>query len=790
MANERPKDPPIVEIRDVARAILLAGRNGEPLGRVVFLIGAGCSISAGIPDVEAIARRMTLAVAARLNGLTDDPATDAVAAYKSLVGDGNLRDHGKGKPLAEQDDAGIEWHHVYDEMFEKFYRTPDHVRALFDEIMCEAGEPVNWAHLCLGELVARNRVSTVLTTNFDQLVLTGMVHAGVLPVMCDGIESLNRIAPHPRHPQLVELHGSRHAYRLRNHPDEVARVREIPGAIEAVRGLLHEAITFVVVGYGGREDGVMDLLVDAAESYPDKNLFWVQYSNRPDDLSPKAKRFLATSRNAGQLLGQDADVFFLDLCRELKVGVPSIIGDPLAPMQRVLKQLDLSKVGNDDIAAEIAEARRRTDLVAACLKRDREARNDPSTTVRDLRLAGQTKKAYEAGLDVIAAATGEHEPTSGDGTVLASVEAVGETPAWQVLWEAALAVDDRAKDDPELAPCRQAVEVWRTLVGRSDLPDDRRLEAKRWLAEALGRLGARSATSELLLESIDLLEEIVEGIDREEHPLEWARAKSGLGDVLWHLGNRETGNDRLEQAVRAYRSALEERTRQRVPLDWAETQSNLGVALSTLGERQRDPALLERAIEAFRLALEERTRERVPLAWAETQDNLGSALWPLGRQTGDTTRLKDAVAAYRSALEVWVRDRGALDWATAHNNLGTALMDLGMLEGGTARLKQAVDAYRSALEEWTRDRVPLSWATAQHNLGLALTELARRSGDPTPLDEAEACLRAALEVRTLENEPYWHPRTVRVLHDVLALRAELAGEPPAPDRKRKTPPDA
>jgi hypothetical protein len=105
-------------------------------------------------------------------------------------------------------------------------------------LVSETKEAINWAHLCLGELVAQKYISTVLTTNFDQLVLSGMVRAGVLPVMCDGIESLKRISGMPRHPQLVELHGSRHAYVLRNRPEDVAAIRKDPQVSAAIRSLL------------------------------------------------------------------------------------------------------------------------------------------------------------------------------------------------------------------------------------------------------------------------------------------------------------------------------------------------------------------------------------------------------------------------------------------------------------------------------------------------------------------------------------------------------------------------
>lgn len=787
------KEPRLVEsVAEIADKIHMARRT-DGLGEVIFFIGAGCSVSAGIPSAEGVAKEMTLRAARNLCRPFD--GTDPVAAYGALVAKRKLDDCGGICADASGTMPPIDWYRVYDRMFATHFSGRDETRELFHNLIEQAQGAINWAHLCLGELAAEKLVSTVLTTNFDQLVLWGMVRAGLIPVVCDDIDALNRISPRPRHPQLVELHGSRHTYALRNRPDDVEALKQNHDVIGAVRGLIQAAKTFVVVGYAGREEGIMNLLVEAARSFDDKNLFWVQYSDDPKTLSEKARAFLATSRNGGLLLGRDADRFFLELCQALEIGTPSAIREPLRAATDALAKVQASRHDHADITAEIERAGRRLDVARRALE-TADATPDPVARLRDLRLAGKIDEAYAESLEFLPEAEIARENTSAQsnksGAPLPASQPIAEVvrQTWELTWEAALVADERAAVDPEIASSWRAAELWRTLVGRSGLPDDRRLEAKRRLGEALGRLGARSATSEPLLESIDLFEEVVEGVDRNEHPLDWARAKSGLGDVLWHLGNRETGNDRLEQAVRAYRSALEERTRQRVPLDWAETQNNLGSALSALGERQDNPILLKQAIEAFRLALEERTRGRVPLAWAETQDNLGGALGCLGWQAGDASRLQEAVAVRRSALEVWMRDRAPLEWASAQNNLGNALMDLGLREGGTERLNQAVDAYRSAREEWTRDRAPFYWARIQYNLGIAITELARRSRDPTPLYEAAACLRAALEVRTPENDAYWHPHTVAALRNVLALRAELAAPLPTPGRRRrrKTPP--
>ena len=738
---------------EIAHKILFAKEEDAPLGRTIFLIGAGCSISAGIPGAEEIARRMVCATARRLRLCGAE--ADAVAAYAALVQGGALEHHRKDDPTTAPRDAVIDWYAVYDAMFRRHYTAPDDVRGLFGGLVEAAQGAVNWAHLCLGEMVAQKLVSTVLTTNFDQLVLSGMVRAGILPVLCDGVESLNRLDETPRHPQLVELHGSRHTYLLRNAAEDVAAVSGIREAISAVQKLFHSATTFVAVGYGGREAGVMDLLIRAAESYPDKNLFWVAHSTKPADIGPKVRAFLASSRNARLLLGQDADRFFLDLCVGLKVGSPGALSRPLEPLERLLADVRRSVVTDNDIRREIEDAE-------ATLKRlreqERKAPPDRDTVaaseIRELRLKGDLEGAYAAA----EAAIGDRD--------------VGSVPVG-LLEEAGRAALAHGERNPERGPL-EAAEMWfRGLVDRQDCQTDRGA-ARNLLGTVLQTLGERESDTARLEEAVAVYRAALEERTRERVPLDWAGTQNNLGLVLWRLGERESETVRLEEAVTAHRAALAERTRERVPLDWAETQNNLGLVLWRLGERESGTARLEQAVVAYRSALEEWTRERVPLSWATTQMNLGNALWALGERESGTARLEEAVAAFRAALEEWTRERVPLDWAATQNNLSNALSSLGEREGSAARLEEAVVACRSALEEWTRERVPLNWAMTQNNLGATLRVLGERESGTGRLVEAVAAFRAALEEYTRERVPLDWATTQNNL--AIALRALGARE--------------
>jgi tetratricopeptide (TPR) repeat protein len=404
----------IATVKDVAEKIIIA-QDHAGLGRTIFFIGAGCSVSAGVPAVPEIAQRMVEEIASKFRVRPAD--SSASDCYFALLHKDRIKPcfrDGFDPKNGEPSEADIDWHGVYDRCFEAHYCAPDDVRDLFARILSECHGVVNWAHMCLGELAAQKYISTVLTTNFDQLVLAGMASAGLLPVVCDGLESLNRLSPRPIHQQLVELHGSRHTYRLRNRPSDVALVAGQHSAISSIISLFGAATTFVVVGYGGREHGVMDLLVEAAKAYPDKNLFWIMRGREPSSLSEKARIFLSNSVNSAIVVDQDADIFFLKLCQEMGIGAPSAIREPLSRHREILKNIRRARIGDRDIEAEVT---RSEELLANLYKAEerflsRRTAKNVESEIRRLRLRGQSKQAYEAATKAKERATSSEPPSA------------------------------------------------------------------------------------------------------------------------------------------------------------------------------------------------------------------------------------------------------------------------------------------------------------------------------------------------------------------------------------------
>ena len=191
------------KIPDVVRALQRA--KGNPAerdwGSAVFLIGAGCSVSAGIPLGAEIAADCAMRlVRTYSNRQHEEPDGEAALAW--LKNNGNVAE-------------GVTLKNAYGVLFSDHYQDPVEQQEIIRSAIDKGNGNVNWAHLCLGQLVRDGYVNTVLTTNFDQLVLDGIVRTGLIPVVADGVESLARIKDRPEHPQVVHLHGSLHTYNPR-----------------------------------------------------------------------------------------------------------------------------------------------------------------------------------------------------------------------------------------------------------------------------------------------------------------------------------------------------------------------------------------------------------------------------------------------------------------------------------------------------------------------------------------------------------------------------------------------
>lgn len=350
-------------LRDLANAMrrdFSPGKSPGGIGRTVLLTGAGCSVSAKIPLAKDIAQELVCKLSAAY-GLSEEGCDSPELSLKKLVEagyfqlpEGNATNEGR---------AAASWSAVYDQIFSSHYNSPKEVHRIFSDIFDKNGRRINWTHICIGELVRVGYISTVLTTNFDQLALEGIARAGRLPIVADGLEYLGRITGDSPHPQLIQIHGSRHTYHLRNSIEDTEELSRDHSARHTIDELFRTARVFLAVGYGGREKGIMELLIEAGKRYPDTRIYWCTYSEQAEDLPPLVKEFLDTSKHAKVIFGYDSDQFFDELLGHLNIRAPKIIEDPLFILRELTESIE---IGDDSaIAQKIGDLKLKTQSLRA-----------------------------------------------------------------------------------------------------------------------------------------------------------------------------------------------------------------------------------------------------------------------------------------------------------------------------------------------------------------------------------------------------------------------------------------
>ncbi len=373
----------VKEVKDLVRQLHLSLNNpdNQDLGNAVFLIGAGCSYSAGIPLAPQIAKKC---VSKLVNKYSRGKITinDPDKAIKWLYEKEHIDDSwNPNKP---------DWGKLYGKIFEEHFQSDIDQKEIIKDAVGESNNKINWTHICLGELVKQGYVHTVLTTNFDQLILRGIVNTGLIPVIADGIESLTRIDTKPQTPQVVHIHGSMHTYSLRNSATAVLEFKETLSAEGMIYGLLKDSKLLVVVGYSGGEEAVMDLLVKSATYFNNMVVYWAMYEDDYKSLSPNALKLMETGNNKFIITKCDADVFFADIMEGLEIGVPEWMNNPTNSLLNQSKEF--AETTNPDIQIKIQNYKNKVVKLNDYWKTENAVKNIEEE-VATLRLGGKFEEA-------------------------------------------------------------------------------------------------------------------------------------------------------------------------------------------------------------------------------------------------------------------------------------------------------------------------------------------------------------------------------------------------------------
>jgi len=251
-----------------------------------FFLGAGASISSGIPSAESCIwewkRSIFLSNNAGLepqfSELTLNSTRDKIQRWLD-----NQAHYPKLGEVSE-----------YSFYIEKCYDTHEDRRKFFDSKIRSAKPYIGYKLLCLW---AEAQLSdTIFTTNFDNLVIRTASNFELTPIEI-GIDSQSRISRHisPGELMCISLHGDYRYDNLKNTDLELQNQEKvfIDYLIEFTKDY-----SLIVSGYSGRDKSIMECLVKAYSEVGTGSIYWCGYG---DEIPSNIESLLLLARKNNRL---------------------------------------------------------------------------------------------------------------------------------------------------------------------------------------------------------------------------------------------------------------------------------------------------------------------------------------------------------------------------------------------------------------------------------------------------------------------------------------------------------
>lgn len=224
---------------------------------------------------------------------------------------------------------------------------------------------INLAHLYLGTLIKENYIDRVLTTNFDNLVIRSLALFNIFPATYDLAVSQTFIPEETAQLSLFYLHGQRNGYKILNTESELRESGELEHYKEIFLDTARQR-SWIVIGYSGENDPIFKRLAEI-ETFRNK-LFWVGYKEE----EPKEhilQNILTPEEKYGYYLkGYNADDFFLNLVRKLKLPEPQILSTPFSHLKEEIENIGKFLVNGITLSPDGLKSESKIDVTAKVKK--------------------------------------------------------------------------------------------------------------------------------------------------------------------------------------------------------------------------------------------------------------------------------------------------------------------------------------------------------------------------------------------------------------------------------------
>lgn len=268
-------------------------KDAKEDGGAILLVGAGISVSAGIPPAQQL---MKIAIENFPNYFTEDEQHRAQQDLNQL----------------QYNDIMTKLSNVKRKELFKWF-----IEGNKDKGIKKA--KLNFAHIAIAELLKQGYFSRILTVNFDPLLIHACYMVGMypFPAIYD-LGAMGKVNAELLHdPSIVYLNGQHVGFVQRNTTDQLEAHKETLTQIVRSTGCNK---TWVVAGYSGENDPLMDAL---KELRPYNNwLYWLEYNDQV--LGKKSHQFLENDEECKVIYQADADNIFMQIADSLKCNLDFI----------------------------------------------------------------------------------------------------------------------------------------------------------------------------------------------------------------------------------------------------------------------------------------------------------------------------------------------------------------------------------------------------------------------------------------------------------------------------------
>ncbi len=227
---------------------------------------------------------------------------------------------------------------------------------------------VNWAHIGIACMMKAGYVDRIFTTNFDPLIIRACALINIFPAVYDFAASQEYNAAYIPENAVFYLHGQRSGFVLLNTKEEVNKLSKSLEPVFRDAGLRR---TWVVVGYSGSNDPVFEQLAKTTRF--DYSLYWV--CNKDSEPAEHVyKELLTQDKYAFYVQGYDADDFFAVLAQKLGCFPPDLIKAPFSYLDTIFNALPPYTLPTQKTESDVTSEAR--EMIRECMVKYEEETED------------------------------------------------------------------------------------------------------------------------------------------------------------------------------------------------------------------------------------------------------------------------------------------------------------------------------------------------------------------------------------------------------------------------------